>query len=169
MGQTARSTADTTSEHAAKLGAPHQRPRTNAPAASPSANNSVATTTMEGPAGVSQASEAARPPAVERAPMAAAPTRLRPGFSHSLDPKPPSHPRSADGPATRPAAPSGQEPEPRPAEAGRRRLTGMFCDPAGSTARSARLDLLIGRGRDRRVTNDPGPAPAVIHRHRNSD
>ncbi len=40
---------------------PHPtRPRTNAPAASPSANNTVATTTMEGPAGVSQVSEAAR-------------------------------------------------------------------------------------------------------------
>ena len=32
------------------------RPRTTAPAASLSANNTVATTTMDGPAGVSQAS-----------------------------------------------------------------------------------------------------------------
>ena len=112
---------------------PHPtRPHTNAPTANPTANNTVATTMMEGPAGVSQASEAS-----EAAGGAVAlPTRVftQPGPQADIAP------RSADGPATRPAAPSGKEPEPRPAEAGRRRLTVMFLRPG-------RLDGTTGEAR----------------------
>ncbi len=48
--------------------------------------------------------------------------------------------RSADEAATRPAAPPGKGPEPRPAEAERRQLTVMFVDLVGSTALSQQLD-----------------------------
>ena len=47
---------------------------------------------------------------------------------------------SADEPPARPIPPLSQEPEPHPAEAERRQLTVMFCDLAGSTALSERLD-----------------------------
>jgi class 3 adenylate cyclase/predicted ATPase len=47
---------------------------------------------------------------------------------------------SVDDPPTRPAAPPGKQPEPRPAEAERRQLTVMFVDLVGSTALSQQLD-----------------------------
>ena len=57
---------------------------------------------------------------------------------------------SADEPPTRPAAPPGKEPEPRPAEAERRQLTVMFVDLVGSTALSQQLDPEDLRGVMRR-------------------
>ncbi len=47
---------------------------------------------------------------------------------------------SAHEPPTRPVPSLSQAPEPRPSEAERRQLTVMFCDLAGSTALSERLD-----------------------------